>query len=59
MGVDISLHIEIRRREKWRLMVIESPLPVRVSRQGAGTHVDWVLEHSGFGYQDFLFGLLN
>lgn len=26
MGVDISLHIEIRRREKWQLMVIESPL---------------------------------
>lgn len=26
MGVDISFHIEIRRREKWQLMVIESPL---------------------------------
>ena len=26
MGVDISLHIEIRRREKWQLLVIESPL---------------------------------
>ena len=26
MGVDISLHIEIRRREKWQLMAIESPL---------------------------------
>ena len=26
MGVDISLHIEIRRRDKWQLMVIESPL---------------------------------
>lgn len=26
MGVDISLHIEIRRREKWQLLAIESPL---------------------------------
>ena len=26
MGVDISLHIEIRRREKWQLMAMESPL---------------------------------
>ena len=26
MGVDISLHIEIRRGEKWQLMVIESSL---------------------------------
>ena len=26
MGVDISLHIEIRRREKWQLLDIESPL---------------------------------
>ena len=26
MGVDISLHIEIRKEEKWHLMTIDSPL---------------------------------
>lgn len=26
MGVDISLHIEIRRQDKWHLMTIDSPL---------------------------------
>ena len=29
MGVDISLHLEIRRQDKWRLMNVTCPLWVK------------------------------